>query len=478
MNVVFVSSEVTPYASTGGLAEVAAALPKALAAQGIAISRIMPLYRKVAESGHHLVDMRIQLHVPVGFRTYRAEVWKCDDIQPTTYFIRRDEFFDRSQLYSLPDRDYDDNFERFVFFQKAAVALIDRLELKPDIVHCNDWQTGLVPYFLRHGMQGGGRAGREKVVFTIHNLAYQGIFPGNEYPVTNLPFSCFSIGAIEFFGNINCLKAGLTGADRITTVSETYAREIQSAAAGCGLEGVLQERSARLRGIVNGIDADLWNPADDRNLASQYSAESFAGKQACREHLCARMRVHQSVDTPILGMVTRLVDQKGLDILAGAMPEIMKRELVFVLLGTGSEAYEKMCAQWMRSWPGKFGGKLAFDPKMAHRIFAGSDMFIMPSRFEPCGLNQLYAMRYGSVPIVHAVGGLDDTVVDVDARPDGFGFKFRDYTSQALLAAVDSALAAFRDRERWSLIVRRAMQQDFSWRRSSAAYADLYRELV
>lgn len=479
MKVVFVSSEVSPFASTGGLAEVAASLPKALARHGAEVCRVMPLYRCVAEGSHNIVDMKLTLNVPVGFRNFRAEVWKSDDFPPTTYFIRRDEFFDRSQLYSLPDRDYEDNFERFVFFQKAVVALIDKLELKPDIVHCNDWQTGLVPYFLKFGLQGGGRAAREKVVFTIHNLAYQGTFPGSDYPTTNLPFSCFAMRTMEFYGNVNSLKAGLTGADQITTVSETYAKEIQTASAGCGLEGVLAERRDMLKGILNGIDTEVWNPATDPNLASQFSRDDLRGKRVCREHICSRMRVNPTAGAPVIAMITRLADQKGMDILAAAMPELMRRDLSLILLGTGNASYEKMCEGWMREWPGKFGCKIAFDPKLSHRIVAGADMFLMPSRFEPCGLTQLYAIRYGAIPIVHAVGGLEDTVVDLVKSPEaGFGFKFSDYSASALIVAIDAALASFAVRESWQMIVKRAMSQDFSWDRSSSVYMSLYNQIL
>ena len=479
MKVVFISSEVTPFASTGGLAEVAAALPKALANQGVEVCRIMPMFRQVITGEHRVVDLKTPLSVPVGFHNYRAEVWKSDDLKPTTYFIRRDEFFDRTFLYGLPDRDYEDNFERFVFFQKAAVALIDKLNLAPDIVHCNDWQTGLVPYFLKHGLQGGGRSGRERVVLTVHNLAYQGIFSGSDYSITNLPFSCFGMGTMEFYGNINSLKAGLTGADRITTVSETYAKEIQSTGPGCGLDGVLTERRSRLSGIVNGIDTDIWDPSSDKNLASQFSVSDLRGKQVCRDHICGRLRVKPSAVAPVFGMVTRLVDQKGMDILAMAMPELMKRDLSIVLLGTGTPIYEKIAQEWARLWQGKVGVKIAFDPKLAHRIFAGTDAFLMPSKFEPCGLNQLYAMRYGTIPVVHGVGGLEDTVSDVRENPEsGFGFKFREYTPEALIATVDSVLKTFKDRTRWQSIMTRCMQQDFSWDRSSAAYLKLYSEML
>lgn len=479
VKVVFASSEVTPFASTGGLAEVAAALPRALAKAGHDVIRVMPLYRRVAEGAFEIADLGLRIQIPVGFRTFEGGIWKTVSDTPPTYFIRRDEFFDRSQIYGLADRDYDDNFERFVFFQKAVVALIDRIGFKPDIVHLNDWQTGLVPYFLRHGINGGGRAGQERTVFTVHNLAYQGIFPGEDFPETNLPFSCFGIKSMEFYGNLNLLKAGLTGANRISTVSRTYAREIQSAAAGCGLEGVLNERSARMTGIVNGIDTDVWDPATDKTLAAQFDRHTLSGKALCREAVASRMRVRPEPGQALIGMITRLVDQKGLDLLASAMPELMQRKVCLVLLGTGSSAYEHMCQEWMRAWPGRFGCKIAFDPRLARRIFAGTDLFLMPSRFEPCGLNQLYGMRYGSIPVVHAVGGLEDTVADLREDPSGgFGFKFRSYTREALLEAVDAALERFADTAAWQTIVDRAMSQDFSWNRSAADYVSLYEDAL
>lgn len=475
MKVVFASSEVTPFASTGGLAEVAAALPRALAQAGHEVIRVMPLYRRVAEGAFEIADLGQRLQIPVGFRTFEGGLWKTVSDSPPTYFIRRDEFFDRSQVYGLADRDYDDNFQRFVFFQKAVVALIDRLGLKPDIVHLNDWQTGLVPHFLRHGIHGGGRAGQERTVFTIHNLAYQGVFPGEDFPETNLPFSCFNMRTMEFYGNLNLLKAGLTGATQVSTVSRTYAQEIQTPTSGCGLEGVLTELRDRLTGIVNGIDTEAWDPATDKALAAQFDAATLSGKVICRDAVASRMRVHPEPGHALIGMITRLVDQKGLDLLAAAMPELMQRKVCFVLLGTGSAVYEQMCQEWMRAWPGRFGCKIAFDPRLARRIFAGTDLFLMPSRFEPCGLNQLYGMRYGSIPVVHAVGGLEDTVTDLRDDPaGGFGFKFRSYTAASMLESVDAALASYADLVAWRKLVRRAMSQDFSWNRSAQDYISLY----
>ena len=479
MNVVFVSSEVTPFASTGGLAEVAAALPKALAARGANVTRIMPMYRQVLEGPNQLVDMKMSMDIPVGFHTRRADVWRCDAISPPIYFIRRDEYFDRRFLYGNPDRDYDDSFERFVFFQKAAVMLIDRLGLQADIVHLNDWQTGLIPYYLTHGVVGTGRQRREKVVFTIHNLAYQGIFTGNDYSVTNLPFSCFNIGTLEYYGNINCMKGGIAGADAITTVSDSYAQEIQAPGAGCGLEGVLAEARGRLIGIVNGIDNQLWNPADDHLIVSRYSASDPSGKSEYKKKLLRTLRISTDLKVPVIGMITRLVEQKGLDLLAEALPEIMKRDVAFVLLVTGSERYETLCKNAMRHWPGRFSCTIAYDASLAHRIFAGTDLFLMPSRFEPCGLNQLYALRYGSLPIVHGVGGLRDTVVDLRENPaSGNGWMFREYTKAALLDAMDAGIKACGDAAVWPALTKRVMALDFSWDRASEKYLEVYRRLT
>ncbi|HPG01067.1 MAG TPA: glycogen synthase GlgA [Kiritimatiellia bacterium] len=479
MKIVFAASEMVPFASTGGLADVAAALPKAMMKRDAQVWRVMPLYRHVAEGPFLLKDTGLRLDIPVGFRMYKAEVWMTDDPPPATYFIRRDEFFDRSQLYSLPDRDYDDNFERFVFFQKAVVALIDALGWRPDVVHCSDWQTGLIPLFLRHGVHGMGRERREKVVFTIHNLAYQGIFPGSQYSLTNLPFPAFNVDCLEFYGNINCIKGGITGADVVTTVSKTYAQEIQTEEFGCGLQGVLTRMGDRLTGIVHGADYASWDPASDVFLVQGYNADDPAGKKACKEELIRMMNLKIGVETPLLGMVSRLVDQKGLDILADAMPALMKLDIGFVLLGAGQDKYHALCRQWAEQWPGKFAVSIGYDNPLAHKIEAGSDIYLMPSRFEPCGLNQLYSLRYGTLPVVHSTGGLEDTIEDIAADgTTGTGFKFKTYTSDALVGAVKRSLDMFGNKQAWDLVVRRAMKEDFSWERAADEYLLLYRRLL
>ncbi len=479
MRILYAASEIQPFASTGGLADVGAALPKAMAKQGAQVWRVMPMYRHVVEGGFILKDTGVRLDIPVGFRVYRAEVWMTEDPAPTTYFIRRDEFFDRSQLYSLPDRDYDDNFERFVFFQKAVVALVDALGLRPEIVHCSDWQTGLVPLFLKHGVQGFGRNSSERIVFTIHNLAYQGLFSGSLYSLTNLPFFCFNIDRLEFYGNINCIKGGITSADIVTTVSKTYAQEIRTEEFGCGLHGILSQMGERLVGVVLGVDYSVWDPAVDQHLARAYRPGDLTGKKECKADLARSVGLTISPETPLIGMVTRLVDQKGLDIMAEAMPAMMDMGIGFVLLGAGQEKYQALCQQWAENWPGRFAMRLGYDNPLAHKILAGADLYLMPSRFEPCGLSQLYSLRYGTLPIAHATGGLEDTIQDIGADgAAGTGFKFKAYTGDGLLSAVTRALDLFGKPDVWSRLMGEAMKQDFSWDRSAEEHMLLYRKLL
>ena len=480
MKIVFVASEINPFASTGGLADVTGSLPRALGREpGVEICRIMPLYHQVAERGFQPRDTGVRIEVPVGFRTYPAEIWVSDTPAPRTYFIRRDEFFDRTYLYGTPEKDYDDNFERFVFFQKAAVALLDALEIKADIVHCNDWQTGLLPLFLRHGIRGTGRAGHERTVFTIHNLAFQGLFPGSAYGITNLPFLYFHLDGLEFYGKVNCMKAGITSADCVTTVSRTYAREIQTEPVGCGLHGLLAKLDGKLVGLQNGVDFEEWNPSTDAQIAAEFDARNPGGKQACRESLARLMGLALKPGRPILGMITRLTDQKGLGLMAEAMPEIMQRDVAFVVLGLGQQNYHDACREWGRQWPDRFAVKLDFDQPMARRIIAGSDLMFMPSQFEPSGLNQLYAMRYGAIPLVHDVGGLADTVEQVSADGStGTGFKFTGFKPDALLTSLDQSLAMFQRPADWRKLMTRAMEKDFSWNRTAHEYISVYQELL
>lgn len=485
MKVLFAFSEVSPFASTGGLAEIAGSLPQALinrpeAGGSVEVARIMPLYRQTAEGGYDLKETGLRLEVPVGLRMLTGEVYVAEAPGPKTYFIRRDEFFDRTHLYGLPDRDYDDNFERFVFFQKAVVSLLDQLGQPYDVVHCSDWQTGLIPLFLRYGVQGMGRMARERTVFTIHNLAYQGNFPGTLYTFTNLPFACFSTPVLEFYGHINFMKAGITTADVVTTVSRTYAKEIRTAEYGFGLHGVLAELPPdRLVGILNGVDYGIWDPSVDVYIAQRYDASDLAGKKVCRNDLLQQMGLKVSEKAPVLGMISRLVDQKGMDILAEAMPSLMAEGVSFVLLGQGQARYEVLAQEWAKRWPDRFGVRLRYDKELAHKIMAGADMLLMPSRFEPCGLNQIFGLRYGTIPVVHATGGLEDTVDDVGAAArEGTGFKFDDFSADALLKSVQRAYKLFSNPAAWLELARRAMAKDFSWQQSAAEYIRLYQALL
>ncbi len=479
MKIAYMASESAPYASTGGLGEVADSLPRALRRRGLDVLRILPLHRRAWEGKFPLADTGLRFRIPVGFRMLTAEIWRHENSDPPVYFVRRDEFFDRREIYSLPERDYDDNFERFIFFQKSAVALLDVLDYRADIVHCNDWQTALIPLFLRHGLQGLGRPLRERTVMTIHNIIYQGRFPGSDFALTNLPFSCFSVNGLEYYGEVNCLKGGILASDRVNTVSRTYADEIRTEAQGAGLAGVLRSIGDRLRGIPNGADYEVWNPATDPNIARNYGPDDIAeGKAVCKAALCKEIGFAEDA-TPLVAMISRLVDDKGLDLLAAAMPSLMARPVRFVLLGSGQERWQNMCREWAQRWPGRCSVTIGFNSAFAHRIEAGGDIFLMPSRQEPCGLSQLYAMKYGTLPMVHAVGGLKDTVKNLSPDgTEGVGFAFSEYKPEALLAALDRALELYGRPEIWAAARRRAMVEDYSWEKSAAAYEDLYREAL
>ncbi len=418
--------------------------------------------------------------VPLGADVREAEVYRIQWSRITIYFIARDEYYDRQELYGLSHQEYDDNFARFVFFQKAVVETLDRLSFSADIVHANDWATGLVPYFLTHGINGEGRQGRERTVFSIHNLAYQGIFPVTDFGQTNLPQSAFSVDGLEYYGQVSCMKAGLVTADRLVTVSTTYALQIQTEAFGYGLHGILTKRSACLTGIVNGIDYESWNPETDINLVSTYNVQSVrSGKDDNKRELAAQCGLQLDHSTMLIGMVTRLADLKGIDLIAEIIPELMNQNVAIVLLGSGKPEYHQLCERWARRWPEKFACRLGFDPNFSHLIFGASDAYLMPSRVEPCGLSQLYSMRYGALPVVHATGGLEDTVVDLNCAGDrGTGFKFWDYKSVALLDALERAISFFGRPADWSKAVERAMAQDLSWTASARKYSDLYQELL
>ncbi len=477
MKVIFVSSEIVPFASTGGLGDVCAALPKALAKQGVETIRMMPLYQQIDREKYRLQKCDVELHIPLGHAWYYGTVWMQEFEGVTTYFIHSDEFFERAGLYGAADHGYADNFERFLFFQKAVVQLLDLWDMQPDVVHCNDWQAGLVPMLLYHGIDGQFRNGKEKTLITIHNLAHQGWAPTEKFYMTQLPDSCYTMHTLEFYGEINSLKGGLVGATAINAVSPTYAKEVQTPKFGCKLEGVLHHRNKVLHGILNGIDYSRWNPETDPYIPANYSGDDLSGKAECKRALQEACGFRADPAVPLLGVITRLVPQKGIDLLAGAVEQIVGTGAQLVILGTGDDRYEEACRNWAQRWPEQVCSWVEFSNEKAHQIEAGSDLFLMPSEFEPCGQNQLFSMRYGTIPVVHGVGGLEDSVVDY-AQKGGTGFKFYGHSSDTFFQCIERALKAYTAPSRWKPLMKRAMQQDFSVVHMARDYVALYEKIL
>ncbi len=475
MRVLFAASEVAPFAKTGGLADVAGALPRALARLGTDVRVVMPKYRSIDAVRYGLRDTGLVLEVPVSSRTERARVLEGrldggnGGPAVPVYFLEAARYYDRDGLYGVAGKDYEDNAERFVFFSRAVVELARQGPFAPDLFHGHDWQTGLVPVYVKRLYAGDPRVGGAATVFTIHNLGYQGLFWHYDMHLTGLGWELFTPEGLEFWGKLSFLKAGLVFADLLTTVSPTYAKEIQTPETGHGLDGVLRARADRLVGILNGIDVDEWKPATDPHIARTYTARALGGKNACKADLQQTFGLPVKPKVPLLGVISRLADQKGFDLLAPILPSLVERGVQFVLLGTGDPAYEDLFRAMARRWPEQIGVRIAYDSVLAHKIEAGADMFLMPSRYEPCGLNQMMSFRYGTVPIVRATGGLDDTVGE-----GGNGFKFREYDTAAFLGAIDRALARYQDTKAWQAFVRRGMAADFSWDASARRYLEVY----
>ncbi|TMA48795.1 MAG: glycogen synthase GlgA [Deltaproteobacteria bacterium] len=479
MRVVMLAPEVHPYAKTGGLADVLAALPAALNRIGVEVSVCLPAYRTALRALGPL-PVILRLHAPVSSRMEPAEILAVPNAPVPTFLVRADRFFDRDGLYGVGGRDYDDNAERFAFFCRAALEWLRHASPAPDILHMHDWQTALVPAFLRATADLYPELAAVRTVQTVHNLAYQGRFPSEEWHLLNLDPRHFVPDGLEFYGDINYLKAGLLFADAITTVSPRYAEEIQTPSFGSGLDGVLRMRADRLRGILNGVDDAAWNPASDPFVPAHYDQGDLRGKARCKAALQADLGLAVSPEPALLAVVSRLAEQKGLELLGAVLPGLLKtRAVQFVALGSGDARYEELLIDLAGQFPGQVEVRIGFDEPLAHRIEAGADVFLMPSRFEPCGLNQLYSLRYGTVPVVHATGGLDDTVVEFDARMGlGTGFKFTPYTEEAFLAALRRAIDTRRDAATWQRLVTNGMSQDFSWQRAAREYARLYTSLA
>jgi len=486
LKILVVASEVVPFAKTGGLADVAGALPLELARMGHDVRVAMPKYGSIDDDKYHLLPILGDIHVRLGTLHHIANIKRTvfPDSNVPVYFVVNDHFFDRAHLYVENGTDYPDNAERFAFFCKAVIWLLKGLDWVPDIIHCNDWQTALVPVYLRtdHEMRADGSLSRVRVLYTIHNLAYQGLFASEEAARIGIGPELFHPAALEFYGALNLMKGGLLYSDRLSTVSQRYAEEIQTAEFGCGLEGVLTMRRAHLTGILNGIDYNLWNPGTDEFLPAHYSRTNIADKAKCKAALQQECGLPVRADVPLLSLISRLDSQKGLDLVAQILDQLLRQEVQFVMLGTGAPEYHRLFERLAAQNPTKMCTRLAFDNGFAHRIEAGADIFLMPSRYEPCGLNQLYSLRYGTIPVVRHTGGLADSITD--AKPEaiaddtGTGFVFEEYDSLALLAAIERALATYSRKSQWQKLVQNAMAKDFSWTTSAKKYEALFREMV
>jgi len=475
MNILFATSELTPLAKTGGLGDVLAALPARLRENGHSVAVVLPGYRAVFDALPDLVDTGLRITVPLGKDRVTAKILETQTREGVKLLlVCKDEYFDRRGLYGNADGDYVDNAHRFFFFSKVVVELASHLRPRPEILHLNDWQTAFAAAMVRQ--KAGKNAAGLKTVLTIHNLAYQGIFPSWDFDLTNLPPEWFRADGLEYFGRINLLKAGIAFADQLTTVSPNYAREIQTEELGCGLEGVLRGRSADLSGILNGIDDRIWNPSTDPWIAKTYGPGEWEGKEECRTRLLKSVGLKPSkVDGPVFASISRMVPQKGLDLVVRVVPEIVAQGGACILLGSGQPELEKKFLELARSHPQAVSVKIGFDEKRAHEIEAGADFFLMPSRFEPCGLNQMYSQRYGTIPIVHDTGGLADSVEDWNGRKKtGGGLVFSPCTKAALSKAVGRAFQLWKDPVDWDRIRRQAMARDFSWARAARDYEAIY----
>ncbi len=478
MQILFCASEVSPFAKTGGLADVTGSLPASLQKLGCDVRIFMPLYRGMRNGAGSMDLLARDIVVPVGVHDYHVYIWEGrTETGIPIYFLEKDEFYDRSYLYGSPVRgDYEDNSERFIVFSRAVRQLCMALDWYPSIFHLHDWQAGLIAAYFQLNWRYDPNFLRSGTVFTIHNIAYQGLFPPEIFSLTQLPASAFSIAGLEFWGQCSFLKAGLVYSDFLTTVSPRYSREIQTPEFGFGLEGLLKERRDSLAGILNGIDTKVWDPENDPLIPANYSSEDLSGKKVCKSVLCKDLGFpRERLDRPLLGMIGRLATQKGFDLLEKILPELMSMDVNLVILGTGDASIEENLKETALLFPKQLKVLFEFDEKLAHLIEAGSDIFLMPSRYEPCGLNQMYSLRYCTIPVVHATGGLDDSVIDVIKDPDsGTGFKFYKYDPQAFLDAVESAIHMFGDKDKWVEIQKRAMAQDFSWDRSAREFIRVY----
>ena len=471
LRILLCASEVVPFAKTGGLADVAGALPKALAALGHEVRVALPKYGSIDAEEIETEKAGARFAVPMGAQEVEVGIEVSRAIPGvTTYLVDSPEHFARDGLYGEPD-----DTERFALFSRAVLEMVRRGDWQPEVIHCNDWQTGLMPVYLRQVYRDDAVLKAIASLYTIHNLAYQGSFGPEELERIGLGRGLFTVDGLEFYGRANPMKGGLLYADVINTVSETYSREIQTTEYGEGLEGVLARRRGDLFGVLNGIDYEEWNPGTDALIEANYEAGRLGGKADCKTALQRRLGLAERAEAPVFGLVSRLAGQKGLDILAEVMPYVLEFDVQFALLGTGEQQYHDLLSELAAKEPNKVGLVLGFDNALAHQIYAGSDCFLMPSRYEPCGLGQMISLRYGTIPVVRETGGLADTIRDFDVKKgEGNGFVFREHAAIGLFGAMARAVMTMRVEGAWRKLAANAMACDFSWGRSAAAYAKLY----
>jgi starch synthase len=472
MRILFVASEALPFAKTGGLADVLEALAKALVKLGHEVAVFLPRYKGVKSTK----TVQSSMTIPQGARLRFPAITDGSILAGVRYFFLDDPaYFDRDGLYGDKNGEYPDNAERYSEFCRAAIELAKQIWM-PDIIHCHDWQTAMIPVLLRSSYADDPAVKNLPVVFTIHNIGYHGVFPKEAMERAGIPLMLFHPGGIEFFGKVNFLKGGLIFSDYLTTVSPTYAKEIQTPEFGFGLDGVIRSRAHRLVGILNGVDYSVWSPERDSLIPAKYSAKDLTGKRKCKIALLGEYGLlSDNPQRAVLGIVSRFADQKGFDLIAEIAHELMEEDVLLTVLGTGDKKYEDLFLALAGDYPGRVGVKIAYDDKIAHLIEAGADIFLMPSRYEPCGLNQIYSLRYGTVPVVRATGGLDDTIESFDLQHGtGTGFKFQEYTGAEFLQCIRQALHHYAEEPVWKRIQLNGMAKDFSWNISAAEYAKLY----
>lgn len=478
LKILFVSSEVQPFAKTGGLADVSGALPTALKKLGHDIRVFMPKYSCTLKAEKNIQPVKVEVGIPDSNQKGTLFQSELAGHVPV-YLIEHDDYFNRDYFYGEPGTEYPDNLERFAFFCRATLEAARNLDFRPDIIHCNDWHTGLIPVYLKSIYHADPWFNQTKTLFSIHNLGYQGNFPHSQLKATGLDESLFNSEGIEFYDQISFLKSGLMFADTLTTVSPAYSQEIQTTELGFGMEGILQNRSDSLYGVMNGIDETVWNPETDPLIPAKYGPKSLSKKKQCRQDLIKTFSLQVNKKTPVLCMITRLSEQKGIDIILSARKELDQQDIALIVLGTGEDQYESFFRKWSQDRPDRVAAALRFDEALGHRILAGSDMILIPSLYEPCGLTQMYALKYGTVPVVRATGGLIDSVQEFSPKTqEGTGFKFEEPNVDFFMNSLQKASTCFNQAATWKKLMLNGMAQDNSWELSAKQYSGLYQKTL